>query len=206
MHWKKNLNLYNFLKQLENKIIFQPELSTYIYYAFNELLILDNCVSNKFLLKLAFIKSLNSLNKNYLKMYNKFSEDALMNYIIYRTSKSYYFLKKIGYYYIRNFESISNSLFFKTELRLKCILIFLKIIYDYSKNTKYEKDILNIHLTNFILELDKSQDNINIKKKEIMKYFYVLIKEYIDCKFINNDNKNSLEKYKIILKNNLEKN
>ena len=34
-------------------------------------------------------------------------EDGIINYILYKTSKSYYFLKNIGYFYIRNNQSIT---------------------------------------------------------------------------------------------------
>jgi hypothetical protein len=66
-----------FLKKLENRKVFQPELSTYIYYGFNELLITDASLSNKFFRKEVFIKALNYLPKKYINMYNIFLEDSL---------------------------------------------------------------------------------------------------------------------------------
>ena len=34
-------------------------------------------------------------------------EDGLINYMLHKTAKSFYFSKKIGYYYILNNESIT---------------------------------------------------------------------------------------------------
>ena len=90
----KNKVFHRFLKKLENKKVFQPELSTYIFYGFNELLTIDCCLSNKFFRKEVFIKALNYLPIKYLNMYSIYAEDSLMNYIIYRIAKSYFFLKK----------------------------------------------------------------------------------------------------------------
>ena len=97
--YTKHLHFYKYLKYFENREVFQPELTTYIFYGFNELFETDRCVINKFFRKEVLIKSLNLLINIYLKIYNVFSEDSLINYITYRTAKSFFFFNKIGYYY-----------------------------------------------------------------------------------------------------------
>ena len=129
-------------------------------------------------------------------MYNIFGEDSLMNYIILRIAKSFFFLKKIGYYYIKNFESITNNLFDKSELILKCRLLHLNIVYENSKHTKYEKDMSNLVLSNLIQFLSRKQTVKKIKQKDIMQYFFNLINKFIDSKFINKENKYILKNYK----------
>ena len=194
---KREIVYHQFLKKLENKKVFQPELSTYIFYGFNELLIIDCYLSNKFFRKEVFIKALNYLPKKYLNMYNIYQEDQLMNYIIYRIAKSYFFFKKIGYYYIKNFESItSNKLFGKSELIIKCRLLFLNIVYENSKHTKYEKDMTN-HLLSILIQFSNAKQMVkNIRQKEIMIYFYNLINKFLECKFINKENKYILKTIK----------
>ena len=86
--------LNNIVNKLINKKLFQPFLSTYIYYGLNELQIIDFGLCNKFYKKEVYIRALNSLKKNFLNMYFIFSEDLLMNYIIYRIAKSFFFFKK----------------------------------------------------------------------------------------------------------------
>ena len=47
------------------------------------------------------------MNKFYLNQYMINYEDGLMNYMLYRTAKSFVFIKRIGYYYLLNNQSIS---------------------------------------------------------------------------------------------------
>jgi glycosyltransferase involved in cell wall biosynthesis len=116
------------INQLENRKICQPELSTYIYYGKNELELIDCCLSNKFIKKEIYVEALNLLGKNYLNMYIIIMEDSMMNYILYRIAKSFYFIKKIGYYYIKNSQSISKNIYKISKLRMKIIFIYLKLI------------------------------------------------------------------------------
>ena len=99
------------------------------------------------------------------------------------------------------YSSITNNLFKKTELRIKCALLYLKIVYEYSKNTKLEKDMANILLTYFIKFIQVNQNLHNMKNQEIINYFSKLIIIYLECKFINKENKFILEDYKSIIKN-----
>ena len=90
------------IKKLESKPIYQPELSSYIFYGLGFLFQIDYNVSNKIIKREALIRALNILNNIYLNLYMTCHEDGLLNYILYRTSKSAYFIKKFGYYYIKN--------------------------------------------------------------------------------------------------------
>jgi glycosyltransferase involved in cell wall biosynthesis len=141
-----NIFLYNIIKRLQNKQLSQPEISTSIFYLNNELKMTDLHIYNKLIRTEVYIKALNSLNDHYLNMYMIFNEDQLMNYILHRNTKSSYFLKTIGYYYFTNTISITNNLFKCCKILLKCNFIYLKIIFEYSKNEKYEKDMFNIYI------------------------------------------------------------
>ena len=71
---------------IENKIIYQPELSTFLFYGKGRLLQIDFNVSNKFIKRKAFIRALNSVNEYYLNQNMIFAEDGLMNYF-YKSSQ-----------------------------------------------------------------------------------------------------------------------
>jgi glycosyltransferase involved in cell wall biosynthesis len=116
----------NFVKK--SKPIYQPELSTYIFYENDELEQIDYFVANKFIKKKVYIESLNSLNKFYFYMYMTSMEDNLMNYLLHRTAKSFFFLKKIGYMYKRTSESTSKKKYIP-KIKLKYKFIYLKLIY-----------------------------------------------------------------------------
>ena len=88
-------------------------------------------------------------------MYIIYLEDQLMNYILLTCAKSFYFSKKIGYYYLKNEMSMTKNKYKISKIRIKFIIIYLKIIFEYSKNTKYEKDMAN----DFIRWMVKHPDN-----------------------------------------------
>ena len=159
---KKNLIFYRIINNLKNMPIYQPELSTYIFYG----------------------------NNNELE-------------IIYIISDSYFFLKKIGYYYIKNKISITLNLNKINDLRLKFSFIYLKAVFEYSKNSKYQKDMVNILFTNIYKTFEKKLSNI--KKYNI--FFNKVINNFLNCSFITDENKYILKafKNKINVKNKYKK-
>jgi glycosyltransferase involved in cell wall biosynthesis len=58
-----------FLDKLKDKPIYQPELSTYLFYATNNLEINDLSINNKLIKRGVYIKALNELNSFYFNMY-----------------------------------------------------------------------------------------------------------------------------------------
>jgi glycosyltransferase involved in cell wall biosynthesis len=115
----------NFVEK--SKPIYQPKLSTYLFYGNDELGQFDFNIANKFIKKKVYIESLNSLNKFYFYMYMTSMEDNLMNYLLHRTAKSLYYLPKVGYMYLKTSESITekNMVFQK---KIKFFFIYLKLI------------------------------------------------------------------------------
>ena len=187
--------VYILNNKLEEKSIYQPDLSSYMFYGNNELQIIDYYIHNKFIKKEIFIKALNSLNNFFINMYITLWEDTIISFILYKTAKSFFFLKKIGYYYIKNNQSITKNMSKISELRILFIFIVLKLVFEYSKNSKYEKDMSNLLFT----ELNQ---NINIEyifsKKEFSPYFKLyndVINMYLNCTFITKDNKIILKKF-----------
>ena len=148
----RNIFFYDLVKYLKSKPIYQPELSTYIFYGKGTLTQIDFNISNKFIKREAYIRALNSINKFYLNIYMTFSEDGLMNFILHRSVKSLYFIEKIGYYYLVNKQSICYSNTKSIKLLLKFNFFYLKVIFEYSKNNKYEKDMLNYFFYNSFKE------------------------------------------------------
>ena len=146
------------VENLPNKPFYQPELSTYLFYGNNELQTIDCYISNKFIKREVYIKVLNSIRNICLNLYMTFMEDSLINFLLYRTGKSYFFLKKIEYYYIKNPHSITQNLYKISELRIKFIFIYLKILFEYSKNNKFEKDMANVLFTNVIRRFNIRQN------------------------------------------------
>ena len=175
------------VNELHNIKIIQPNLSTSLFYAINnELKINDLNIYNKLIKKETYTISLNSLNHFYFNIYMTLWEDQLMNIILYRTAKSSYFLNKIGYYYKKNSISITKQNFKINKLRAICIFLYLRFIFEYTKNTKYEKDMVNLQLNIFLRNSELNFNNPNYK------FFLNIINKFLKSKFLTNNNKYSL--------------
>ena len=131
------------------------------------------------------------MNKFYLNQYMINYEDGLMNYMLYRTAKSFVFIKRIGYYYLLNNQSISLKPKKNYEDNFKFIFLQLKFVIENTKNTKYEKDIAN-SIFSKLSTLFK--DNFIITKN--FEFYKEVIDLYLNCKFINDENKSILTKIK----------
>jgi glycosyltransferase involved in cell wall biosynthesis len=194
------LLLKNLIKNLEGAIVYQPELSTYIFYGTGKIKEIDFYITNKFIRKKIYIKALNSLNNFYSNIYMIHMEDQIMNILIYRISKIYYYINIIGYRYIKSKESITSKLILFTELELKFIFFYLKFIYEFSKNTKFEKDMANHLFSSFYNGSDiKNKISLLVFNKDKLYFYDSIINMYLNCTFIDNDNKLLLKKLKNII-------
>jgi glycosyltransferase involved in cell wall biosynthesis len=195
---RENDIFYNsIVSKLDSRRIEQPELFYYLFYGIGKLKQIDFNLHNKFIKREAFIRALNSINSFYLKQYMTNFEDGIMNYILYKTSRSYYFLKNIGYFYIRNNQSITISQNINYNNRLKFIFLYLKLVFETTKNNKLEKKI-SILVFKWLLNLIK--EGIKSITKDI-NFFFDIINKYLKSKFIDNHTKNILKQLKFILYN-----
>ena len=201
------LTYNHFYKNHDKKPIYQPKLRTYLYYGNDELQRIDGMIHNKFIKKEVFIKALNILNYFYLNKHMIFLEDVLITHILYIAANSFYFLKKVGYFYIKNSKSITQNIIYK--LKIRAFFIQLKLVYEYYKNTKYERDIINVifnifknDIYYFFLQDNNMHFFINNKYKynDSLIIYYDIIKKYLRCEFITDENRKILYKFKKHLK------
>ena len=191
-----------FLDKLKEKPIYQPELSTYLFYATNNLEINDLSINNKLIKRGIYIKALNELNFFYFNMYITNYEDSIINYLIHRKAKSFYFVKKIGYRYLRNSESVSNQMFKLSEQRINFIFKYIKFLFEYTKNIKREKDIVNHVLT--ILNRRKNSMESHLSSMNYNSnwiFYYDIINMFLDNEFISEENKVIFKNLKRIIEN-----
>ena len=184
-------NIFRTIKQIKTQEIYQKNLSSYIFYGEGQLRQLDYSISNKFLKRDIFIKSLNYIAKYYLNQNMIVYEDGLINYMLYKHAKSLYQSKKVGYYYIQNQQSITKNFLNDKERTIKNCFIYLKYIFEYTKNNQYEKNIADCIFNNVQLEIS----NINIYKHLTKEYtfYYDIINIFLKNEFISLVNKNKLK-------------
>ena len=193
------IGYYKYVLELGNKPVFQPELSTFIFYGYNELDMIDYTISNKFIKKEVFLKSLYLLKYFYLNIYMTYMEDSLMNYLIHRTAKSLYFSKIIGYYYLQNTLSMTKNTYKISLLIIKFIFIYLKIVFEYSKNKKFQKDMANFLFTNLHSSFNIELNLLKTKSKTNINFYYNILNIYLKNEYITNENKYLLKVFKSII-------
>ena len=194
-----NKQKIQFTNEKKNIPVNQPELQTYLFYGNNEIRKVDNGVNNKMITKKLYIRALNSLTNFYSNIYMTFLEDQLMNFILYKTAKSFYYLGKYGYYYKVNTIGICKNIFKLSQMKMKSYFLYLKLIYEYSKNIKYEKDMTNYQfslITKFInVERELSSSSFN----DDFYFYYEIVNMLLNCKFISEENNFILLKIKKII-------
>ena len=191
-----------FLEKLEDKPIYQPELSTYLFYATSDLEINDLSINNKLIKRDVYIEALNELNTFYFNMYITNYEDRIINYLIHRKAKSFYFLKKIGYRHLKSSESVSSQMFEISEQRIDFIFKYIKFLFEYTKNIKREKDIVNTVLT--ILNRRKNSMESHLLSMNFnsnWNFYYEIINLFLDNEFISEGNKLTFKNLKRIIEN-----
>ena len=176
-------------------VIFHPIITTYLFYGLGYIKQIDFNLSNKFIKRDAYVRALNSMEEFYLKQYMVNLEDGIMNYILYRIVKSFYFLKKIGYFYLQNNQSITVKPTENYDHKARFIFIHWKFVLENSKNNKYEKDMVN-SIINRLYFLLKDDFYLIIKD---FQFYYDNINIFLNCKFINKANKKLLKNFKNFL-------
>ena len=191
----------NIVQNLQSRGIFQPELSIYLFYGLGKLNQIDFNVSNKLVKRVSFIRALNCLNKYYLKIYMVRFEDGLMNFFLYRTVKSFYFLKKIGYYYIKNKKAFKEFQIKRITHSIEFKFLYLKLVFEFTKNTLLEKNMSN----NLMRIITHVHNFNNIFFGKDINFYNEIINMYLKSPFINTKNKNYLKKLKDIIINRYKK-
>ena len=198
---KGKIFLKNTVQNLQSRGIFQPELSIYLFYGLGKLKQIDYNVSNKLVKRVSFIRALNCLNKYYLKIYMVSFEDGLMNFFLHRTVKSFYFLKKIGYYYIRNKKPFKEIQIKRITHYVKFYFLYLKLVFEFTKNTLLEKNMSN----NLMRIITRMHNFTNIFFGKDINFYNEIINMFLKSPFINTNNKNYLKKLKDIIINRYKK-
>ena len=194
----KKIFMKEIIENIKSRPIYQPELSKYIFYGKGYLEQIDVCLHNKLVKKEIYYNTLVSIDKYYLNQYMNNWEDNLINFILFKKANSFYYMKYIGYYYIKNGQSITRNYKNKMENTIRNAFLFLKFIYNHTNNTKYEKKIAECVFNNIYFDIKNISYFNNIIKD--FNFYYEIIDLYINNNFISFSVKNILNEIKNQLK------
>ena len=138
-----NIVLYHLLEKIKKNPVYQPELSLFLYYGINgNFKQNDFYIWNKLIKRKTFITSINSIDKYYLNQFMIDCEDGLMNFILHKKANSLYYIKQLGYYYIKNKKCITPKFLEWTSKTFRHDTFFF--IYTFSiKNYIQNNSLLN---------------------------------------------------------------
>ena len=92
--------------------------------------------------------------------------------------------------------SICNNDFKLSQIKIRSHFIYIKLVYEYSKNIKYEKDITNFLFTKFIRRIKIIRELSPKSYNNDFNFYYDIINMLLNCKFISEENKLLLLKLK----------
>ena len=186
------------VKDIISEPIYQPILSTYIFYGKGNLELIDVCISNKLVKNEIYFKALNSINTYFLNQYMTHWEDGLINFMLYKYANSFFYMKNIGYYYIRNNQSVTKNYIKNIEKTIRNAFLYLKFIFIYTKNRKYKKDIISCIFHNIYSDINITYFN-NITKE--FQFYYEIINLYLDSQYLSSSDKKIFYEILEIIKN-----
>jgi len=147
---KLNFNLDN-IKKLNNRIIYQPELS----FKFVDLVESDSingfanrCIWGKLIRNEIFKKVVEFIGPKYTEDYLLDYEDTIMAVSLFKVANSYYYMNELGYY--KSKRECENT--FPLLENKKCIL----------KNVTINNELDSIKYLNFLLDKSKNSEIENL--------------------------------------------
>ena len=135
-----NSNL-DYIKNLKNRIIYQPELSQkFIYYSENDLIegYANRNIVSKLIRNEVFKEILKYIGPKYSEDYILDYEDTIMSVSLFKKGNSFYYMQECGYYIAKG-ELVNNYPFIQSK---KCK----------TKNFEVNKDLDSIKYLNFLLD------------------------------------------------------
>ena len=165
----------------DNLILHQPELGLFPIsnnnkYTSNDFWIWAKCIKSKI-----YKKSINALGKKRYSIYNCWTEDISIIFIIFNIAQSYIFLNIYGIFHYISITTASNTLNISHKLFSQIFL--LDIIIDFSKKNKENKK----YAVYKALEISKNDFSLLNLKDQI--YLKKILIKLINSKYIDRHDK-----------------
>ena len=177
-----------------DKIIYQPELSSLMYYENGTLHQSEFNVWGKLIKRDIYLETLKKIDKYFLNQNMILHEDGLILFMLFKTAKSYLFIKDYGLLYFSNEYSTMRNLRNKNKINksTRDSFLYLEYMFKYTNNTLYEK---NMAVCQFKFLYDLFQD-IFMKTTSGFNYIHKIIDLYLNCNKITKEDKQIIRNIK----------
>ena len=177
-----------------DKIIYQPELSSLMYYENGTLHQSEFNVWGKLIKRDIYLETLKKIDKYFLNQNMILHEDGLILFMLFKTAKSYLFIKDYGLLYFSNEYSTMRNLRNKNKINksTRDSFLYLEYMFKYTNNSLYEK---NMAVCQFKFLYDLFQD-IFMKTTSGFNYIHKIIDLYLNCNKIIKEDKQIIRNIK----------
>ena len=169
-----------------NLILHQPELGIFPISRNNKLASNDHWIWAKCIRSKIYKKSINLLGKKRYSIYNCWTEDISIIFIIFNLAQSYIFLNIYGIFHIMSRTTASVKL--NKYHKLFSDIFLLDIIIDFSKNNNENKKYA------VYKALSIKKKNISILNLDNQLYLKKILKKLMNCKYIKKNDAILLKK------------
>ena len=169
-----------------NLILHQPELGIFSLAYKNKLAFRDHFAWGKLIKLKIYQKAVNKLGYNKYSEFNCWTEDMSIVFVLFNIAKSFLFLNIFGIFRLISKSTTTHKL--TKNHKFISDIFFLRILFDYSKNDTFTKNLVAEFALRFSINKIKKLDNKN------MVHFQAIIKKLINCKFVHNQYKFKLNK------------
>ena len=177
-----------------DKIIYQPELSSLMYYENGTLHQSEFNVWGKLIKREIYLETLKKIDKYFLTQNMILHEDGLILFMLFKTAKSYLFIKDYGLLYFSNEYSTMRNLRNKNKINksTRDSFLYLEYMFKYTNDSLYEK---NMAVCQFKFLYDLFQD-IFMKTTSGFNYIHKIIDLYLNCNKITKEDKQIIRNIK----------
>ena len=130
-------------KERKEEIIYQPELSSLMYYEGGYLHQSEYNIWGKLIKRTTYLQTLESIDNYYLNQNMSLHEDGLILFILFKKAESYLFIKNYGLLYFSNKYSTMRNIRNKDKINksTKDSFLYLEFMFNYTNNSLYEKNM-----------------------------------------------------------------
>jgi len=180
---------FRYSKWWDIKPIYQPKLSSFMYYGKGYLQQIDFHLTGKLIKKEAFIKTINSISDYYLKNHISVNEDGIMNFMLLKKAKSLKYIHFYGYIYDTNPNSVISALSKNINKTIRDYVLYLRYMFEYTDDNLYEKSMAEEQLRFVFYTFEKEFIDVS----ENFQLIYDSLNLYLNSTFISNDSKKIIE-------------